>query len=209
MDVRFRFEDQDFFEADPVRYASALGERGLRAYREAVAESATPRSFAGRYANERLALPDGAIDELVRLLGGDLSNPYQFQRVTEAMLELDRPDLALGWATRGSKKRAAGRSPTLYDLAGELHVGAGAPSEALRLRRAHHERAPPPRPTAPCERQPGRATRGISSAMRGAKCSSASTCGRSSGCCWTTATTILPGKRLTGPQPTTSTKTCG
>lgn len=27
---RFRFEDQDFFEVDPVRYADALGERGLR-----------------------------------------------------------------------------------------------------------------------------------------------------------------------------------
>ena len=139
---RFRFEDQDFFEADPVRYASALGERGLRAYREAVAESASPRSFAGRYANERLALLDGDIDELVRLLGGDLSNPYQFQRVTEAMLELDRPDLALGWATRGIEETSGWQVAHLYDLACELHVGAGAPSEALRLRRAHHERAP-------------------------------------------------------------------
>lgn len=29
--VRFRFVDQDFFEVDPVRYAAALGERGLAA----------------------------------------------------------------------------------------------------------------------------------------------------------------------------------
>ena len=34
--VRFGFDDQDFFEIDPVRYASALGEAGLAAYRGAV-----------------------------------------------------------------------------------------------------------------------------------------------------------------------------
>jgi hypothetical protein len=30
-------------------YSDALGERGLRAYRQAVAESAGPRSFAASY----------------------------------------------------------------------------------------------------------------------------------------------------------------
>src|SRR3954468_2408416 len=32
--VRFGFDDQDFFEVDPVRYASALGQTGLPAYRD-------------------------------------------------------------------------------------------------------------------------------------------------------------------------------
>ena len=140
--IRFRFEDQDFFEVDPVRYAHALGERGLRAYRQAVAESASPRSFAARYAHERLAILDGDIDELVRLLGGDLSGAHQFQRVAEAMVELDRPDLALDWATRGIEKTSGRQIANLYDLACKLHVESGAPSEALRLRRAHHERTP-------------------------------------------------------------------
>ena len=140
--IRFRFEDQDFFEVDPVRYADALGERGLRAYRHAVAESASPRCFAARYAHERLAVLDGDIDELVRLLGGDLSGPHQFGRVAEAMLELDRPDLALDWATRGIEQTAGWQIAHLYDLACRLHVQAGSPSEALRLRRAHHERTP-------------------------------------------------------------------
>ncbi len=138
---RFRFEDQDFFEVDPVRYADALGEPGLRAYRAAV-ESASPRSFAARYAHERLAILDGDIDELVRLLGGDLSGPHQFGRVAEAMVELDRPDLALDWATRGIEKTSGWQIANLYDLACKLHVQAGSPSEALRLRRAHHERTP-------------------------------------------------------------------
>jgi len=140
--IRFRFEDQDFFEVDPVRYADALGEHGLRAYRQAVAESASPRSFAARYAHERLAILDGDIDELVRLLGGDLSGAHQFQRVAEAMVELDRPDLALDWATRGIDKTSGWQIANLYDLACKLHVRAGTPSEALRLRRAHHERSP-------------------------------------------------------------------
>ena len=140
--IRFRFQDQDFFEVDPVRYADALGEHGLRAYRQAVAESASPRSFAARYAHERLAILDGDIDELVRLLGGDLSGPHQFGRVAEAMVELDRPDLALDWATRGIEKTSGWQIANLYDLACKLHVQAGSPSEALRLRRAHHERTP-------------------------------------------------------------------
>lgn len=140
--IRFRFEDQDFFEVDPVRYSDALGERGLRAYRQAVAESASPRSFAARYAHERLAILDGDIDGLVRLLGGGLSAAHQFQRVAEAMVELDRPDLALDWATRGIEKTGGWQIANLYDLACKLHVQAGTPSEALRLRRAHHERSP-------------------------------------------------------------------
>ena len=31
--IRFRFVDQDFFEADPVRYRAALGEVGLAEFR--------------------------------------------------------------------------------------------------------------------------------------------------------------------------------
>ena len=139
--IRFRFEDQDFFEVDPVRYADALGELGLRAYRQSVAENG-PRSFAARYAYERLAILDGDIDELVRLLGGNLSRAHQFRRVAEAMVELDRPDLALDWATRGIERTSDWQIANLYDLACKLHVEAGRPSEALRLRRAHHERIP-------------------------------------------------------------------
>ncbi len=79
------------------------------------------------------------IDELVRLLGGDLSGPHQFGRVAEAMVELDRPDLALDWATRGIEKTSGWQIANLRDLA---CIQAGSPSEALRLRRAHHERTP-------------------------------------------------------------------
>jgi len=35
--IRFRFADQDFFEADPVRYQAALGEVGLAEFRSLLA----------------------------------------------------------------------------------------------------------------------------------------------------------------------------
>jgi hypothetical protein len=44
--VRFGFDDQDFFEVDPVRYASALGEAGLAAYHDAVGARRDGDSFA-------------------------------------------------------------------------------------------------------------------------------------------------------------------
>lgn len=77
--VRFSCEDQDFFEVDPVRYADALGERGLPVYRRAIDERGDgERVFAVRWARERLAVLDGDGEAIVALLGGDLSAPHQF-----------------------------------------------------------------------------------------------------------------------------------
>lgn len=140
--VRFRFRDQDFFEADPVRYAGALGERGLAAYRKAVVQAGNADSFAARYAQQRLAVVDRDIGRIVELLGGDLTMGHQFQAIAEAMIEIDRADLALSWATRGIEETAGWQTDRLYTLACRLHTEAGAPTEALRLRRAHHERTP-------------------------------------------------------------------
>ena len=117
--VKFAFEDQDFFEIDPVAYTDALGDKGLAVYRREIAtrsdptdapdgRSATLRafyggfpSFAAKYAAERLAIIDRDVDRLVELLGGDLSSPHQFQGVAEAMVELGDADDALRWARRG------------------------------------------------------------------------------------------------------------
>ncbi|MGH9104891.1 MAG: hypothetical protein ACRDZX_03460 [Acidimicrobiales bacterium] len=51
--VRFRLDDQDFFEVDRVRYADALGDLGLAAYRREVTqrvEGGSGDSFAAKYA---------------------------------------------------------------------------------------------------------------------------------------------------------------
>jgi hypothetical protein len=140
--ARFAFVDQDFFEPDPVRYARALGQRGLAEYREAVANAPAPDSFAVRYARERLAIVDQDLEAIVELVGGDLSHAHQFARVAEAMAELGRDDLVLDWAGRGIRETAGWQIGRLYDLACETHTRRGEPLEALRLRRDHHERTP-------------------------------------------------------------------
>lgn len=138
--VRFGFDDQDFFEIDPLRYASALGEAGLVAYRDAVDARSDGGSFAVGYARERLAIIDRDVEALVKLLGGDLTSPYQFLRVAEAMRELGLDDEALVWAKRGIAQTRGWQVSKLYDLA--CDVQREAPLEVLALRRAQHERMP-------------------------------------------------------------------
>jgi hypothetical protein len=138
--VRFGFDDQDFFEVDPVRYASALGDAGLAAYRDAAGARRDGDAFAVRYARERLAILDRDVDALVKLLGGDLTTPYQFIRVAEAMRELGLGDEALVWAKRGIAQTSGWQVSQLYDLA--CDVQRAEPLEVLALRRAQHERMP-------------------------------------------------------------------
>ena len=140
--VRFRFADQDFFEADPVRYADALGESGLLAFRKLVTAADTNDTFAVRYAHERLAVLDRNVDAIVATHGGDLSGPHQFLRVAEAMGEIGRPDLALQWARRGIAETDGWQVGLLYELASRTHEQLGDPVEVLRVRRAHHQRMP-------------------------------------------------------------------
>lgn len=140
--VRFRFGDQDLFEVDPVRYATALGEGGMAAYRDAIEQIDDVGSYALHYVRERLAVLDQDIDAIVRLYGGDLTNMFQFLRVAEAMAELGRDDLVLEWTARGIAETDGFQVGRLYDLACETHVRLGQPLEVLRLRRYLHERMP-------------------------------------------------------------------
>jgi hypothetical protein len=158
--VRFSFEDQDFFEVDPVAYADALGEKGLAVYRREVAKrsdgASVPEdrslllrdmyagfpSFAAMYAAERLAIIDRDVDRLVEVLGGDLSSPHQFVRVAEAMVELGRDDDALAWARRGIARTSGWQVARLYDLAADLLGDEHDLGGVVELRRHHHERVP-------------------------------------------------------------------
>ena len=140
--IRFRFADQDFFEADPVRYQAALGEVGLAEFRSLLAAQKDQAGFAARYARERLAVLDGDSGAIVALLGGDLSRPHQFIRVAEAMVELGRDEEAVAWARRGIEDTTGWQPDQLYDLACEAHGRRGEQVQALALRRAQHERTP-------------------------------------------------------------------
>ena len=158
--VRFSFDDQDFFEIDPVAYQDALGEKGLAVYRRevakrseevAAADDRSPslggfgggiRSYAAEYAAERLAIIDRDVDRLVDLLGGDLSSAYQFLRVAEAMVELGQVDDALMWARRGIDETNGWQVGKLYDLAADLLADRGDLDGVVELRRRYHQRMP-------------------------------------------------------------------
>ena len=140
--IRFRFDDQDYFEVDPVRYANALGVDGLAAYRESVRARSGGDSFAVRYAHERLAILDVTLEALVQLLGGDLTSPHQFIRIAEAMGELGLDDETLAWATRGIAQTSGWQVAQLYDLACGVLDRRGEPLEVLALRRVQHGRMP-------------------------------------------------------------------
>jgi hypothetical protein len=140
--IRFRFSDQAFFEADPVRYRGALGEAGLVEFRSLLAAQTDQDGFAARYARERLAVLDGDSAAIVALLGGDLSRSHQFIRVAEAMVELGRDEEAIGWARRGIEQTTGWQTDQLYDIACTAHGRREEPAEALALRRAQHERTP-------------------------------------------------------------------
>lgn len=139
--VRFSFKDQDFFFADPVRYASPLGPDGLAAYRSFV-DQQPPRQFATQHARVRLAVLDRDVEALVMLVGGDLRHAGQCLAVAEAMCEVERPDLAVVWVDRGLEMGDGYPAQRLYDLACDTHERLGQPLEALRMRRAHHQRTP-------------------------------------------------------------------
>jgi hypothetical protein len=142
--IRYGFEDQDFFAIDPVRYAAALGDKGLAVYRAEV-EDRLERgdgSFHVQVAQERIAVLDGDIEAIVRLLGGDLSGPYHFIRVAKAMQELGRDDEVLAWAERGIEETTGWQVGRLYDLAAEVYASRGHLAERLALRRQQHVRMP-------------------------------------------------------------------
>src|SRR5690606_11395469 len=137
--VKVCFVGQDYFEVDPVRYARALGDKGLAVYRrELAARSDEADRFASRYAAERSAFLDRDVAVLVEMLGGDLTSPYQFQRVAAAMLELELPDDALRWALDGIERTSGWQVAKLYDLAADVFAARGDVAGVLGLRREQH-----------------------------------------------------------------------
>ena len=179
--VRFGFDDQDFFEVDPVRYASGLGEAGLAAYRDAVGARRDGDSFAVRYARERLAILDRDVDAVVRLLGGDLTTPYQFIRVAEAMASSGSTTRRWRGRHAASRRPAAGRSRSCMTSRVACTTRRGEPLEVLALRRAQHERMPSSSTYRALRTAAERLTPGRSSwTPRGRRCSAATRAGSSS-----------------------------
>ena len=115
----FRFQtagDWDTFHSVLPAYEHALGQSGLRRYRELL-ETAWKRlpalgpeaarnhfnvdRFRVEHAMEELAEASGDVDALIAAKSHNLSNPHAFFELAEVLKERGRYDEALAWAKKG------------------------------------------------------------------------------------------------------------
>lgn len=114
--MRFQFDgDVDYFELDPVAYAPALGETGMKAYRKRLSEveaNLGPRPseddrwtsghshqwFTLDWNAQRLAVLDHDIDAIIRTHAKDRRVAAWLEDTAEAFEEIGEIDLAIDWA---------------------------------------------------------------------------------------------------------------
>jgi len=118
--VKFQFDgDVDYFELDPVAYAPALGDAGMRAYRvrlDTIRSTLTPEPMeADRWSvpdrherwvlewnDRRLAVLDRDVDAIVRTHARDRKVAAWLQDTAKAFEEIGEIDLAIDWARRAA-----------------------------------------------------------------------------------------------------------
>jgi tetratricopeptide (TPR) repeat protein len=117
--MAFQFDgDVDYFELDPVAYASALGERGMRAYRERLDEvratlppAPDSERWTGTHSHERwvlewndrrLAVLDRDVDAIIRTHSRDRKVARWYLDTAQALAEIDQIDLAIDWARQAT-----------------------------------------------------------------------------------------------------------
>ncbi|MEP6814025.1 MAG: DUF6880 family protein [Marmoricola sp.] len=118
--MKFQFDgDVDYFELDPVAYAAALGETGMKAYRKRLADieaSLGPRSseenrWTSTHAHEwftldwnaqRLAVLDHDIDAIIRTHAKDRRVAAWLEDTAEAFEEISEIELAIDWAKQAT-----------------------------------------------------------------------------------------------------------
>lgn len=138
---RFQLEGQwgTFSDVFPA-YAEALGDVGLRSYRElleeqwsalpALAKSDNAYAYDSRrskitHAMAALAKLDGDIDALIRIESKDLSTPYQFLKVASLCREHGRLDEGLAWAERGIEASKKNLDPALLTFCVDGYLSRG------------------------------------------------------------------------------------
>ncbi|MHB1289391.1 MAG: hypothetical protein ACYC3U_08855 [Georgenia sp.] len=118
--MKFQFDgDVDYFELDPVAYAPALGESGMKAYRNRLNEveaSLGPRPseddrwtsghshewFTLDWNARRLAVLDHDIDAIIRTHAKYRKVAAWLEDTAEAFEEIGEIDLAIDWAKRAT-----------------------------------------------------------------------------------------------------------
>lgn len=119
--ITFQFHgDVDYFELDPVAYAPALGETGMRTYRARLAQiqqTLGPRPaesdrwtsshahdwFTLDWNAQRLAVLDRDIDAIIRTHARDRRVAAWLQDTAEAFEEIGEIDLAIDWAKQAAE----------------------------------------------------------------------------------------------------------
>jgi hypothetical protein len=118
--MRMSFHDKvDYFQIDPVAYAPALGEKGMKLYRQALADKAAPLGprpawpdrwssphshewFVLGYNDQRLAVLDHDVDRIIATHLGDGSVAAWYVDTAKALAEVNEWDLAIEWSRRGA-----------------------------------------------------------------------------------------------------------
>lgn len=138
------------------RYADLLGEAGeeryanlVRVERERLPDLGPgddPYGSDGRfrieYVSERLARRSGDVDQLVETWSGNLSRPYMYLRIAEALAEAGRQGEAIEWAERGIEAFPDHNDTRLITFLADLLSGWGEHERALDLAWRQFERRP-------------------------------------------------------------------
>lgn len=148
--MKFQFDDEevDYFELDPVAYAQALGETGMKAYRKRLADVEAklgPRPaerwnsghshewFTLDWNAQRLAVLDHDIDAIIRTHAKDRKVAAWLQDTAEAFEEIGEIDLAIDWAKQATDFDCGHQSRKAADYWCGL-LEANRPDEALEAR---------------------------------------------------------------------------
>lgn len=150
----------DTFRDAVAHYADVLGESGIAVYRrqaEAAWAKVTPLKpgqmedrhdhdrFTITRIMEKLARLDGDVDALVQVYSRDLSMPYRYLEISEALLEAGRAKEALQWAENGHKAFAGShRDDRLTTFIVRRYLDDGLLEDALRLANQLFDQHPVP-----------------------------------------------------------------
>lgn len=115
--LAFQFDEEvDYFELDPVAYAPALGERGLRTYRDrldairASLPAKNPKDWRDRdlgkhwvleWNDRRFAVLDRDVEAIIRAHARDRKVAAWYVDTAKALVEIGEFDLAMDWARDG------------------------------------------------------------------------------------------------------------